>query len=87
MRSCALAPFEQLAYLPSPCFWQAFYKHLAPNAEATLLLQGSSVKACFSPGSVDSFVLGACIRAAFPEGTQTAQQDPSAAEAVLWAQA
>lgn len=27
------APFEQLAYLPSPCFWQAFYKHLAPNAE------------------------------------------------------
>lgn len=44
------APFEQLAYLRSPCFWQAFYKHLARKAEATRLQQGSSVKACFSPG-------------------------------------
>lgn len=40
---------RRLVYLPSLCFWLGFYKHLAPNAEATSPLQVSSVQPCSPP--------------------------------------
>jgi hypothetical protein len=57
---------RELVYLRSLRFWQAFYKHFAPNAEATSPLYMGSAKPCSSPGE-DKFSCTLTVRLLSPE--------------------